>query len=145
MYAVNVRDHFMIAHSFRGAVFGPAQQLHGATYVVDLELRRPALDSDGIVVDIGLATELLREVLASLNFRNLDDVPEFAGRNTTTEFMARVVFDRIAARIAAGALGAQALPGAGSAGLTQMRVTLNESHVAWAAYEGALPVPEEAA
>jgi 6-pyruvoyl-tetrahydropterin synthase len=145
MYAVNVRDHFMIAHSFRGAVFGPAQQLHGATYVVDLELRRPELDSDGIVVDIGLATELLREVLASLNFRNLDDVPEFAGRNTTTEFMARVVFDRIAARIAAGALGAQALPGAGSTGLTHMRVTLNESHVAWASYEGALPVPGAAA
>lgn len=145
MYAVNVRDHFMIAHSFRGAVFGPAQKLHGATYVVDLELRRPELDSDGIVVDIGLATELLREVLASLNFRNLDDEPEFAGRNTTTEFMARVVFDRIAARIAAGALGAQAVPCAGSTGLTQMRVTLNESHVAWAAYEAALPAAETAA
>ena len=136
MYAVNVRDHFMIAHSFRGEVFGPAQRLHGATYVVDLELRRDALDADGIVVDIGLATQLLHEELAALNFRNLDEVPQFAGRNTTTEFLARVIFDRIAARIAAGALGPHALPGRGTAGLTQMRVTLNESHVAWAAYEG---------
>jgi len=132
MYAVNVRDHFMIAHSFRGAVFGPAQRLHGATYVVDLELRRAELDPDGIVVDIGLATELLRAELASLNFRNLDDEPAFAGRNTTTEFMARVLFDRIAARIASGALGPHAN------GLAHMRVTLRESHVAWAAYEGAL-------
>jgi len=139
MYAVNVRDHFMIAHSFRGEVFGPAQGMHGATYVVDLELRRDALDADGIVVDIGLATQALREELAALNFRNLDEVPQFAGRNTTTEFLARVIFDRIAARIAAGALGPQALPAAGSAGLTQMRVTLHESHVAWAAYEGKLP------
>lgn len=133
MYSVNVRDHFMIAHSFQGAVFGPAQRLHGATYVVDLEFRRPELDADGIVVDIGLATEALRAVLAELNFRNLDDEPAFAGRNTTTEFMARVIFDRIAARIAAGGLG----PHAG--GLTAARVVLHESHVAWAAYEGALP------
>jgi 6-pyruvoyl-tetrahydropterin synthase len=133
MYTVNVRDHFMIAHSFRGAVFGPAQRLHGATYVVDLELRRRTLDADGIVVDIGLATETLRAVLAELNFRNLDDEPAFGGLNTTTEFMARVIFDRIAERIAGGALG----PHAG--GLAQMRVTLHESHVAWAAYEGALP------
>jgi 6-pyruvoyltetrahydropterin/6-carboxytetrahydropterin synthase len=139
MYAVNVRDHFIIAHSFRGEVFGPAQRMHGATYVVDLELRRDALDADGIVVDIGLATQTLHEELAALNFRNLDEVPRFAGRNTTTEFLARVIFDRIAARIAAGALGPHALPAAGSAGLTQMRVTLHESHVAWAAYEGALP------
>jgi 6-pyruvoyltetrahydropterin/6-carboxytetrahydropterin synthase len=139
MYAVNVRDHFMIAHSFRGEVFGPAQRMHGATYVVDLELRRVALDSDGIVVDIGLATQVLREVLAELNFRNLDEQPEFAGKNTTTEFLARVIFDRIAARIAAGALGAQALPGAHGAGLKQMRVTLNESHVAWASFEADLP------
>jgi 6-pyruvoyltetrahydropterin/6-carboxytetrahydropterin synthase len=139
MYAVNVRDHFMIAHSFRGEVFGPAQRMHGATYVVDLELRRVALDSDGIVVDIGLATQVLREVLAELNFRNLDEQPEFAGKNTTTEFLAHVIFDRIAARIAAGALGAQALPGAHGAGLKQMRVTLNESHVAWASFEGDLP------
>jgi 6-pyruvoyl-tetrahydropterin synthase len=141
MYAVNVRDHFMIAHSFRGAVFGPAQRLHGATYVVDLELRRDALDADGIVVDIGLATQVLHEELAALNFRNLDELPEFAGRNTTTEFLARVIFDRIAARIGTGALGPHALPGAAGGGLTQMRVTLNESHVAWAAYEGRLPAP----
>ncbi|MFN6993001.1 MAG: 6-pyruvoyl trahydropterin synthase family protein [Aquincola tertiaricarbonis] len=139
MYAVNVRDHFMIAHSFQGEVFGPAQRLHGATYVVDLQLQRDTLDVDGVVVDIGLATQVLREELARLNFRNLDELPEFAGRNTTTEFLARAIFDRIAARIAAGALGPHALPGAGDGGLTRMRVTLNESHVAWAAYEGALP------
>lgn len=139
MYAVNVRDHFMIAHSFRGEVFGPAQRMHGATYVVDLELRREALDVDGIVVDIGLATQVLHDELAALNFRNLDEMPQFAGRNTTTEFLAREIFDRIAARIAAGALGPHALPGPHSAGLARMRVTLNESHVAWAAYEGALP------
>lgn len=132
MYAVNVRDHFMIAHSFRGAVFGPAQRLHGATYVVDLELRRAELDADGIVVDIGLAAAALREVLAALNYRNLDDEPDFAGRNTTTECLARTIFDRIAARIAAGALGPQA------GGLAAMKVTLHESHVAWAAYESAL-------
>jgi 6-pyruvoyl-tetrahydropterin synthase len=132
MYIVNVRDHFMIAHSFRGAVFGPAQRLHGATYVVDLELRRGELDADGVVVDIALATEQLRSVLGELNFRNLDDEAAFAGRNTTTEFLARVVFDRIAARIADGALGAHA------AGLESMRVTLHESHVAWAAYDAAL-------
>ncbi|MDP1648356.1 MAG: 6-carboxytetrahydropterin synthase [Rubrivivax sp.] len=140
MYAVNVRDHVMIAHSLRGTVFGPAQRLHGATYVVDLELRRDELDADGIVVDIGLATQVLRDELARLNFRNLDEVPEFAGHNTTTEFLARAIFDRVATRIAAGAMGPHALPGAASPGLTQMRVTLNESHVAWAAYEGALPV-----
>jgi 6-pyruvoyltetrahydropterin/6-carboxytetrahydropterin synthase len=133
MYAVNVRDHFMIAHSFRGAVFGPAQRMHGATYVVDLELRRAALDADGVVVDIGLATEVLKTVLAELNFRNLDDEPAFSGQNTTTEFLARVIFDRIALRIAAGELGPQA------SGLAQMKVTLNESHVAWASYEGPLP------
>lgn len=133
MYSVNVRDHFMIAHSFRGAVFGPAQRLHGATYVVDLELRRAELDADGVVVDIGLATQALRAVLAEFNFRNLDDDAGFAGRNTTTEFMARVVFDRVAARIAAGELGPHA------EGLAGLRVTLHESHVAWAAYEAALP------
>ncbi len=144
MYAVNVKDHFMIAHSLRGAVFGPAQRLHGATYIVDLELRRDELDADGIVVDIGLATQVLREELARLNFRNLDEVPEFAGHNTTTEFLARAIFDRVAARITAGAMGAHALPGAASSGLTQMRVTLNESHVAWAAYEGVLPVQPQA-
>ncbi len=138
MYTVNVRDHFMIAHSFRGEVFGPAQRMHGATYVVDLALRRETLDADGVVVDIGLATQVLREELARLNFRNLDETPEFAGRNTTTEFLARVLFDRLAARIAAGAMGAQALPSAHGPGLRQMRVTLHESHVAWASYEGDL-------
>lgn len=133
MYSVNVRDHFMIAHSFTGEVFGPAQRLHGATYVVDLEMRRAELDPDGVVVDIALATEVLRRVLGELNLRNLDDDPAFKGRNTTTEFMARVIFDRVAACIASGDLG----PHAG--GLSSLRVRLNESHVAWAAYEGALP------
>ncbi len=133
MYSVNVRDHVMIAHSFRGAVFGPAQRLHGATYVVDLALRRAELDADGVVVDIGLAAKALRAVLAEFDFRNLDDEAAFAGRNTTTEFMARVVFDRVAARIAAGELGPHA------AGLASLCVTLHESHVAWAAYEAALP------
>jgi 6-pyruvoyl-tetrahydropterin synthase len=132
MYSVTVRDHFMIAHSFAGAVFGPAQRLHGATYVVDVQFARRELDDDGIVVDIGRAGEALRSVLQQLNFRNLDDEAEFKGRNTTTEFMARVVFDRIAARIAAGDFG----PGA--AGLQSLRVTLHESHVAWAAYEADL-------
>jgi 6-pyruvoyl-tetrahydropterin synthase len=132
MYSVNVRDHFMIAHSFRGAAFGPAQRLHGATYVVDLELRRAELDADGMVVDIARATEVLRSVLAEFNLRNLDEDPAFEGRNTTTEFMARVIFDRVAARIAAGELGPHAN------GLAGMRVRLNESHVAWAAYEAAL-------
>jgi 6-pyruvoyl-tetrahydropterin synthase len=134
MYSVNVRDHFMIAHSFQGQVFGPAQRMHGATYVVDLELRRAELDADGIVVDIGRATQVLHAVLGELNFRNLDEESDFQGRNTSTEFLARVVFDRVAARIAAGELGSNA------DGLSQLKVTLHESHVAWAAYEGALPV-----
>ncbi|MEJ7685824.1 MAG: 6-carboxytetrahydropterin synthase [Variovorax sp.] len=132
MYSVNVRDHFMIAHSFKGEAFGPAQRLHGATYVVDAEFRRAELDADGMVVDIALATDVLRSVLGQLNLRNLDDDPAFEGRNTTTEFMARAIFDRIAERIAAGELGAHA------GGLSGLRVRLNESHVAWAAYEGAL-------
>ncbi len=132
MYSVTVRDHMMIAHSFRGEVFGPAQRLHGATYVVDLELRRPELDDDGLVVDIGLASQALHEVLKELNYRNLDEEPAFTGVNTTTEFLARVVFDRIAARIAAGDLGL------GAAGLSALRVTLHESHVAAASYEGGL-------
>jgi len=132
MYSVNTRDHFMIAHSFRGDVFGPAQRMHGATYVVDVEYRRPALDEDGVVVDIGRAGEVLRGVLAELNYRNLDEAPEFAGRNTTTEFLARAIFDRLSTRLRAGELG----PGA--TGLESMRVVLHESHVAWAAYEAPL-------
>ena len=130
MYSVTVRDHVMIAHSFRGAVFGPAQRLHGATYVVDAEFHRADLDADGIVVDIGRATEALRKVLADLNFRNLDDEPAFAGRNTTTEFLARVVFDRLVVAIGRGDLG----PGAGA--IERLRVTLHESHVASASYDG---------
>jgi len=133
MFSVSVRDHFMIAHSFKGQVFGPAQKLHGATYIVDVEFKRRELDADGIVVDIGRATDCLREVLASFNFRNLDDEPVFRGQNTTTEFMAFVIYERLAAKVAAGDLGPHAR------GLTALRVTLHESHVAWAAYEGALP------
>ena len=139
MYSVCVRDHMMIAHSFRGEVFGPAQRLHGATYVVDVEFRRPQLDADGLVVDIGLAAGALRATLEELNYRNLDELPEFTGQNTTTEFLARVLFDRIAERIAAGAMGPHATARGGAPGLSAMRVRLNESHVAWAAYEGALP------
>ena len=132
MYTVCVRDHVMIAHSFSGEVFGPAQRMHGATYVVDVEFRRRELDADGIVVDVGRATEGLREVLAALNYRNLDEDQAFEGRNTTTEFLARLVFERIAAEIEAGALGE------GAHGLTALRVTLHESHIASASYDGAL-------
>lgn len=130
MYTVCVRDHMMIAHSFSGEVFGPAQRMHGATYVVDVEFRRRALDPDGIVVDIGRGTEALREVLAALNYRNLDEEPDFAGRNTTTEFLAKTVFDRLRARIRDGQLGASARA------IESMRVTLHESHIAWASFEG---------
>jgi 6-pyruvoyltetrahydropterin/6-carboxytetrahydropterin synthase len=132
MFIVSVRDHFMIAHSFTGKVFGPAQKLHGATYVVDVEFRRAELDPDGIVVDIGRASDGLREVLSALNFRNLDDEPAFRGRNTTTEYLASVVHERVAAKIAAGEFGPHAR------GLASLRVTLHESHVAWAAYEAPL-------
>ena len=130
MYSVCVRDHFMIAHSFKGETFGPAQRLHGATYVVDVEFRRPALDADGLVVDIGRAAAALHAVLEALNYRNLDDEPAFAGRNTTTEFLARAVFDRVRDAIGAGQLGETAR------GLARMKVTLHESHAAWAAFEG---------
>jgi 6-pyruvoyl-tetrahydropterin synthase len=129
MFSVTVRDHVMIAHSFKGDVFGPAQRLHGATYLVDVAFRRRTLDADGIVVDIGRAGDVLRRVLADLNFRNLDEVAEFAGRNTTTEFLAQVIFTRLAAAIRRGDLG----PGAGE--VEQLCVTLHESHVAWASYE----------
>ena len=132
MFSVTVRDHIMIAHSFRGEVFGPAQRLHGATFVVDATFRRAALDADGIVVDIGLATEALRALLAELNYRNLDDEPDFAGMNTTTETLARVIADRLADRARAGALGD------GARELDGLVVTLHESHVAWASYERAL-------
>ncbi|MQA05918.1 MAG: 6-carboxytetrahydropterin synthase [Streptosporangiales bacterium] len=132
MFSITVRDHVMIAHSFTGDVFGPAQRLHGATYVVDATFRRPELDADNIVVDIGLATEQLRAILAELNYRNLDDEPTFAGVNTSTEFLAKVVADRLADRVHAGALGDGAL------GLSAIEVTLHESHVAWASYERAL-------
>jgi 6-pyruvoyltetrahydropterin/6-carboxytetrahydropterin synthase len=135
MYSVCVRDHIMIAHSFSGETFGPAQRLHGATYVVDVEFRRRQLDDDGLVVDIGFASQALREVLAPLNYRNIDLLPEFAGRNTTTEFLAKVVFDRMARVIREGRLGASAT------GLTSLRVTLHESHVAWAAFEAELAAP----
>lgn len=133
MYTVGVRDHVMIAHSFRGEVFGPAQRLHGATYIVDVEFRGPAVDAHGMLIDIGLAQKELRALLADFDYRNLDDEPAFAGQNTTTEFVARVIFERMAKRAASGALG----PGGG--GLTAMKVTLHESHVAWAAYEAELP------
>ncbi len=132
MFSVTVRDHIMIAHSFKGEVFGPAQRLHGATFVVDVELRRRDLDADGIVVDIARAGDALRRVLADLNYRNLDDEPSFAGRNTTTEVLSRHIFDAIAAAIRRGDLG----PGA--AAIEAMRVTLHESHVASASFEGRL-------
>jgi 6-pyruvoyl-tetrahydropterin synthase len=132
MYSVTVRDHMMIAHSFHGETFGPAQRLHGATYVVDVEFRRADLDRDGVVVDIGRAAEALRAVVAELNYRNLDDDPAFRGRNTTTEFLARVVFDRVAAAIGRGDLGDAARA------IGQLRVTLHESHIASAAFEGPL-------
>lgn len=133
MYSLAVRDHIMIAHSFVGAVFGPAQALHGATFVVDAEFRRPALSSDGLVVDIGLASQLLKEVLGPLNYRNLDEMPDFRGRNTTTEFLAGEIHRRLRARIAEGALGDD------GRALASLKVTLKESHVAWAAFEGPLP------
>lgn len=129
MHSVGVRDHFMIAHSFQGEVFGPAQKLHGATYIVDCEFRRPTLAEGNIVVDIGRASEALKAILAELNYRNLDEVPPLRGINTTTEFLARHVFDRMREAIRAGRLG----PGA--EGVTSMKVTLWESHVAWASYE----------
>ena len=129
MFTVTVRDHVMIAHSFRGEVFGPAQALHGATYVVDASFRGDMLDPDGIVVDIGQASAELHAVLADLNYRNLDDEPDFAGRNTTTEVLAKVIADRLADRVHAGALGDAARE------LATIVVTLKESHIASASYE----------
>jgi 6-pyruvoyl-tetrahydropterin synthase len=132
LFSITVRDHVMIAHSFTGEVFGPAQRLHGATYVVDATFRRPDLDADNIVVDIGLATQQLGAVLAALNYRNLDDEPDFAGVNTSTEFLAKVIADRLADAVHAGALGE------GARGLAAIAVTLHESHVASAGYERGL-------
>jgi 6-pyruvoyl-tetrahydropterin synthase len=129
LFSVTVRDHMMIAHSFRGEVFGPAQRLHGATYVVDATFRRRALDADNIVVDIGAAAEALHAVLAELTYRNLDDEPALAGTNTSTEALARVVADRLAERVHAGALGETARE------LEGLVVSLHESHIAWASYE----------
>jgi 6-pyruvoyl-tetrahydropterin synthase len=129
MFSVTVRDHIMVAHSFRGEVFGPAQRLHGATFIVDATFRRPSLDRDGIVVDIAAAARELKAVLAELNMRNLDEEPAFAGVNTTTEVLAQVIADRLADRVRAGQLGESAR------GVTGLVVTLHESHVAWASYE----------
>ena len=132
MFSVTVRDHMMIAHSLHGAVFGPAQQLHGATFLVDTTFRRADLDQDGIVVDIGRASEQLREIVGGLTYRNLDEEPALRGINTTTETLARVITDRLAERIGSGALGD------GARGLSAIAVTLHESHIAWASYERSL-------
>lgn len=132
MYHVTVHDHMMIAHRFRGEVFGPAQRLHGATYAVAVTFLRPALDGDGLVVDIGRALQVLRDILAEFDLSDLDAHPDLAGHNTTTEFMARVVFDRMRAAIARGALGP------GGKGLARLRVVLSESPVAEGGYEAAL-------
>lgn len=128
-FTVTVRDHIMIAHSFAGEAFGPAQRLHGATFIVDASFRASELDDDGVVVDIGLASEVLAEITGSLTYRNLDDEPDFAGVNTTTERLCQVIADRLAERVADGRLGASA------ARLSSIEVTLHESHIAWASYE----------
>ncbi|MFC0266482.1 6-pyruvoyl trahydropterin synthase family protein [Kushneria aurantia] len=132
MFSLTVRDHVMIAHSFSGEIFGPAQQLHGATYVVDVTFRRAQLDEHGLVVDIGLASQALAAVLGEINMQNLDEVEAFKGHNTTTEFMAKVIFDRLVDAITADRLGE------GGHGLSAMLITLHESHIAWASYEGEL-------
>ncbi|HET8960228.1 6-carboxytetrahydropterin synthase [Nocardioides sp.] len=130
MFSVTVRDHMLVAHSLRGEVFGPAQRLHGATYVVDATFRGADLDDDGILVDIGRATEELRRVLSDLSYRNLDDETAFKGTNSTTEVLAKHVADRLVEQLTSGAMG----PAAGVSGIV---VTLHESHVAWASYERA--------
>jgi 6-pyruvoyl-tetrahydropterin synthase len=132
LFSITVRDHIMIAHSFRGEVFGPAQRLHGATFLVDATFRRAELDDDNIVVDIGLATQELGAVVSELNYRNLDNEPDFANTNTSTEVLAKVIADRLAERIRKGALGENAK------GIAALTVTLHESHIAWASYERAL-------
>jgi 6-pyruvoyl-tetrahydropterin synthase len=133
MFSVTVRDHMMIAHSLEGKVFGPAQRMHGATYVVDVEFRRQELDDDGIVIDIGLATDWLAKVLQPMKYNNLDTLPEFEGVNTTTEVLAKTVFDRLAAQLRES----PAVP-TGAGGVVGMKVTLTETPSAWAAYEAAL-------
>lgn len=137
MYSLYVRSHIMIAHSFRGEIFGPAQALHGATYNVTAEFRRPELDADGLVVDIGLARRALERVLSELNYRNLDEEPAFAGQNTTTEFLAGEIFRRLARLIEAGELGEAAK------GVEALSVSLEESHVAGASFEGPLRLPPQ--
>ena len=132
MYAVEVRDHIMIAHSFKGPLFGPAQGVHGATFVVDVAFFREELTSDGVVVDIGRAHEALKATLEPLNYRNLDELPQFAGKNTTTEFLSRHIFEAMAGAARSGALGP------GGEGVARIRVTLHESHVARAWFEGAV-------
>ena len=132
MYAVEVRDHIMIAHSFKGELFGPAQRLHGATFVVDVAFFRPELTQDEVVVDIGRAHDALKATLAPLNYRNLDEIPEFQGRQTTTEFLSRHIFEAMARAARAGELGP------GSDGIVKIRVTLHESHVARAWFEGSV-------
>jgi 6-pyruvoyl-tetrahydropterin synthase len=132
VFSLTVRDHMMVAHSFRGAVFGPAQRLHGATFVVDVTFHRAELDADNVVVDIGLASRELAAVLGELNYRNLDDEPDFAEVNTTTEYLAKVIADRLAARIATGALGEAAR------GIGELTVSLRESHIASASYHVSL-------
>jgi 6-pyruvoyltetrahydropterin/6-carboxytetrahydropterin synthase len=132
VYKLGVRDHVMIAHSFRGELFGPAQRLHGATYVVDAVFRGERLDPHGVLVDIGRASEALRAALVDLAYRNLDELPELAGKNTTTEFLAKLIFDRLAAKLKRGELGA------GSDGVQSIEVVLRESHVAFASYDGAI-------
>lgn len=132
MFSLCVRDHVMIAHSFRGEVFGPAQRLHGATYVVDVEFRRADLDVNGLVVDIGRASDALKAVVGEYAYQNLDEMPEFKGVNTTTEALAKVIFDKMKAKIDSGVVGP------GSDGLASMKVSLHESHVAWAAYDAEL-------
>ncbi|WP_203300605.1 6-pyruvoyl trahydropterin synthase family protein [Marinobacter sediminum] len=132
MFSLTVRDHMMIAHSFRGEIFGPAQQVHGATYVVDVAFERQELDADNLVVDIGLAASVLKDVLAEFNMKNLDDLEQLQSQNTTTEFMARQVFERMAAAIRTGRLGESAQ------GMNSLKVTLSESHIAWASFHGKL-------
>lgn len=137
MYSLEIRDHVMIAHSFVGEVFGPAQKLHGATYVIDVCFFRPELDRHDIVVDIGLAHEVIKDVLGRINYRNLDEHPDFQGRRSTTEAVARWVFEEVRNAMKAGRLGPDALPPSGG-GIERIRITLHESHVARASYEGAV-------